>query len=200
MSSTLLRYHCERGQSYVFEQQVHFLMEQPGAEPIADQGAITYTVSVAETHPDGSVSLDIHVAVSQQFTLYPGLQNENLTCRLNARGEVLSADPRPPLIPFIVFPEGSVALKEAWKTVESSGQKRLSMEHTLTALETVADDTFAHVVSEGSAAGEPAVDLYSVRVFSVDKGHLVLGRSVLKHCAADGRESTLVVEETLRGL
>lgn len=200
MSTCLLQYRCAPGQTFEFEQHLSLLVEKPGAEAVADTAEIGYTVAVAETHADGSVSLEIRAVVKKQFDLYPALQDEKSTCHMSGRGQLLSADPRPPVIPFIVFPEAPVALKACWKSVESSSQTPVSMEHTVTALESVGDDTFAHVVTEGSTTGEPSLEFYAVRVFSVNGGHLVLGRSVLKSKTAEGVISTLVVEEKLRGV
>lgn len=200
MSTCLLQYRCAPGQTFEFEQQVSLLVEKPGAEPVADTAEIGYTVSVAEVHADGTASLQIHAVVKKQFDVYPALQDESTLCRLNGRGEVLSADPRPPVVPFIVFPESAVALKETWHSNEASGLTKLAMEHSVTALEAVGDDVYAHVVSEGKADGPPALELYAVRVFSVNGGHLVLGRSVMKSVTPEGVTSTLVVEEKMRGV
>lgn len=200
MTTRLMQYHCAPGQTFEFEQQVSLLVEKPGAESVADSAEIGYTVSVAEVQADGTASLQIHAVVKKQFDVCVALQDESTLCRLNARGEMLSADPRPPVIPFIVFPEASVALKESWKSIEASGHTKLEMEHTVTAVEAVGDDVYAHVVSEGKADGPPALEFYAVRVFSVSGGHMVLGRSVMKSVTAEGVTSTVVVEEKMRGV
>ncbi|NDD28751.1 MAG: hypothetical protein EB084_10850 [Proteobacteria bacterium] len=200
MTTQLLQHRYTAGQSLVYDQQVSLLIERPGVDPVADLGAVSCTVTVIEVDADGAATLELVHRVEEQMTLRPLLTAETTRCRVTPRGEVLSATPRPPLLPFVAFPDGQLTLKESWSSVESSGPKRLSMDHTLAVLEPVGDDVYAHVASEGSAAGDPAIEMYATRVFSVRLGHLVVGRTVLKYIGSAGDVSTLVVEEKVRDL
>lgn len=193
--SQRLRYNYAAGDTFNTSQNISFLLEYGGADPVVDKADVDCTVKVTEKHDDGSATLHVKTHVTTQLAFMPPLAEENAHYRINERGELVSATPAPPALPYLIFPLGSVELKESWNTMENSGQKRVSMEHTLAALEDIGNDVLAHVVSEGTAPGDPAIDLFALRIFSIHKGHPLLQRTVVKNIWTNGRVLTVVMEE-----
>lgn len=197
--SHVLRYRYQPGETYTYHQQVSVLMEPPAGEPIADTGVVVCKVT-AKKNDDATWAVHLSSRVTEQLKFLTPLDEENADYTITERGQLVNATPSAPAVPFIVFPNEAVDLKETWKTVESSLQRRVAMDHTLTTLEEVEGDTLAHVVTEGTSAGEPAIDYFAVRVFSVKEGHPIVGRTVVKYVYATGQTLSFVVEEQRQGV
>jgi hypothetical protein len=192
--SHVIRYDYEPGVSYKSVQQISLLMEPPEGDPVADRGTVECTVT-GSRNAEGNWDLRVDSRVLDQLQYLTPLENEVAEYTISDRGEMLSAKPNGPAVPFIVFSRDAVTLKDTWKSVESSLQKRVAMDHTLTTLEDVDGKTLAHVVTEGTSAGEPAVDYFAVRVVPTHHGHPIVGRTVVKYVWANGQTLSVVVEE-----
>jgi hypothetical protein len=197
--SELLRYRYEPGETYVYVQEVSIILEAPDQPEVVDCARVEVSLEALERHPDRSVTLIRRVVVGEQPRILAALPDEETRCRLSRRGELVEASPAPPPLPFLVFPVHPVEPKKAWKSVELIGPRQVAMTHTLGFMEAFEGESVAHLVSEGSAVGEPAIEFLAVRLFSIARGRPLVQRTMTRYLFSDLGTSTLVVEERARG-
>lgn len=191
----LIRYRYQPGERYTFNQEIDILVEVPGQPPVLDHASLRCAFVGLERHPDNSVSLELHTQVTSQLTLVAPIVPVVASYRVTRRGELMGADPIPPAFPFAVFPPEPVEVKKAWKSVESIVDRQVAMSHTVGFIEQYEGERVAHLVTEGTAVGEPAIEFFAVRLFGLAKGRPLLQRCVTRYIFSTMGTTLVVVEE-----
>lgn len=195
--SELLRYRFMPDETYAFTHEIRQITEWPDQPPLFDQMLYEGTLKAIEHRTDKSARVQLEARLIEPPALAPPIHEVHAIYHLTRRGELVAAEPVPPLLPFIVFPIEPVVTKSAWKSVENILTRPVAMTHTLARIEEVDGERAAHLVSEGSAVGNPAIEYSAVCLFGLARGRPLRRRVVFKQRFEGFASLTFVIEERM---
>lgn len=194
--SELIRYRFVPDETYRFTHQIKQIIAWPDNPPLYDQLSVDGSLTVLERLPDKSVRVRLEGRATEQPLYAPALAEVRAEYQFGRRGELIKADPIAPLLPYIVFPVEPTVPKVAWKSVENILDRPVAMSHTFAKVETVDGERAAYIVSEGHAAGNPAIDYSCVCLFGLARGRPLRRRAVITQRFEGFATLTMMVEET----
>lgn len=193
--SELIRYRFLSDETYRFTHEIKQIITWPEHPPLYDQLSVDGSLTVLERLPDKSVRVRLQGRATEQPLYTPALPDAWAEYQIGRRGELIKADPVAPLLPYIVFPVEPTALKVAWKSVENILDRPVAMSHTFAKVETVDGERSAYIVTEGHAAGNPAIGYSCVCLFGLARGRPLRRRAVITQRFEGFATLTMMVEE-----
>lgn len=193
--SEILRYRFQQGDVLRLRHTISQVIDRADDTRLEDQMVLEGTLTVLERLTDKSARLELTTRMVEPPRLVPWQDQMTAVYHVSHRGELLAADPVPPVLPFMTFPIEPVETRRAWKSIEAVSGRPLAMSHTLARVEVLEGEREVYLVSEGKAAGEPQVEYCCVTHFALKRGWPTRRRIVITHAFEGQGANAMVIEE-----
>ena len=194
--SELIRYRFVPDETYRFTHEIKQIITWPEHPPLYDQLCVEGSLTVLERLPDKSVRVRLIGHAVEQPLYAPALPDAFAEYHIGRRGDLIKADPVAPLLPYITFQVEPTEVKKAWKSVENILDRPVAMSHTLARIEMLDGERVAYLVTEGHAAGNPAIDYSGICWFGLARGRSLRRRVVITQRFDGFATLTMMLEET----
>lgn len=198
----LLKYKFSQGDTLTYDQSTVASLKQPEGQDLVATTEIEMVQKVAEDHGD-NWTLNAEVKTLKTEGALPedaaAPAEISATIRMDQRGSNMEIDPALPASRMPVFPGEVVGVGDTWiAKVEGSEQE---VHYQLEKFEHLDGDVVAHIVSwagyENEELGYSSQAASSVQ-FSINQGHQLGSKTVIRRVFKDGRVNQNVLNLKLR--